>query len=83
VGLATNYRFCLKCAVLSLLDALSDEMSGHDSKFEVILRTDGQSVSQSVCLGVEHPCGTCDKILFPVCMLLSEICVLVSVWRPL
>jgi hypothetical protein len=29
------------------------------------------TVSQSVCLGIEHPCGTCDQILFPVGMLLS------------
>jgi hypothetical protein len=41
------------------------------------------TVSQSVCLGIEHPCGTCDQILLPVGMLLSEICALVSVWRPL
>jgi hypothetical protein len=33
-----------------------------------------QSVCQSVCLGIEHPCGTCDQILLPVGMLLSEIC---------
>jgi hypothetical protein len=39
--------------------------------------TDGQSVS----LGIEHPCGTCDQILLPVGMLLSEICCLVSVGR--
>jgi hypothetical protein len=38
---------------------------------EVTLRL---TVSQSVCLGIEHPCGTCDHILFPVGMLLSEIC---------
>jgi hypothetical protein len=23
------------------------------------------TVSQSVCLGIEHPCGTCDQILTP------------------
>jgi hypothetical protein len=45
--------------------------------------TDGRSVSQSVCLGIEHDCGTCDQILFPVGMLLSKICGLVSVGRPL
>jgi predicted transporter len=45
--------------------------------------TDGRSVSQSVCLGIEHPCGTCDQILLLVGMLLSEICGLVSVGRPL
>jgi hypothetical protein len=44
---------------------------------------DGQSVSQSVCLGIEHPCETCDQIFLPVEMLLSEICGLVSVGRPL
>jgi hypothetical protein len=45
--------------------------------------TGGQSVSQSVCLGIEHPCGICDQILLPVGMLLSELCALVSVGRPL
>jgi hypothetical protein len=44
---------------------------------------DSQSVSRSVCLGIEHLCGTCDQILLPVGMLLSEICGLVSVGRPL
>jgi hypothetical protein len=39
--------------------------------------------SQSVCLGIEHHCGTCDQILLPVGMLLSEICCLVSIGRPL
>jgi hypothetical protein len=47
---------------------------------EVTLRL---TVSQSVCLGIEHPCGTCDQILLPVGMLLSEICGLVSVGHPL
>jgi hypothetical protein len=32
--------------------------------------TDGQSV----CLGIEHPCGTCDQILLPVGMLWSCFC---------
>jgi hypothetical protein len=45
--------------------------------------TDSQSVSQSVCLGVEHPCGTCEQIFLPVEMLLFGICGLVSVGRPL
>jgi hypothetical protein len=44
---------------------------------------DWQSVSQLVCLGIEHPCGTCDQILFPVWMLMSEICFLVSMGLPL
>jgi hypothetical protein len=39
--------------------------------------------SQSVCLGIEHPCGTCNQILFSVGMLLSEICGLVSMGHPL
>jgi hypothetical protein len=48
------------------------------NEVEVTLRlTVSQSVSQSVCLGIEHPCGTCDQILFPVGML-SETCGLVS-----
>jgi hypothetical protein len=41
------------------------------------------AVSRSVSLGIEYPCETCDQILFPVGMLLSEICGLVSVWCPL
>jgi hypothetical protein len=48
--------------------------------FEVTLRL---TVSQSVCLGIEHPCGTSDQILLPVGMLLSEIRGLVSIGRPL
>jgi hypothetical protein len=47
---------------------------------EITLRL---TVSQSVCLGIEYPCGTCDQILLPVGMLLSEIWGLVSVGRPL
>jgi hypothetical protein len=39
--------------------------------------------SQSICLGIEYPCGTCDQMLFPVGMLLSEICGLVSIGRHL
>jgi hypothetical protein len=39
-------------------------------EIEVTLRL---TVNQSVCLGIEHPCGTCDQILLPVGMLLSEI----------
>jgi hypothetical protein len=52
----------------------------HSSKSKLLY--DWQSVSQSVCLGIEHPCGTCDQILLPVGMLLSEICGLVSMGRP-
>jgi hypothetical protein len=41
------------------------------------------TASQSVCLGIEHPCGTCYQILLPVGMLLSVIYGPVSVRRPL
>jgi hypothetical protein len=47
---------------------------------EVTLRL---TVSQSVYLGIERPCGTCDQLILPVEMLLSEICGFVSVGRPL
>jgi hypothetical protein len=47
---------------------------------EVALRL---MVSRSICLGIKHPCRTCDQILLPVRMLLSEICSRVSVGRPL
>jgi hypothetical protein len=46
---------------------------------EVTLRL---AVIQSVFLGIEHPCGTCDQILLPVRVLLSQICRLISVRRP-
>jgi hypothetical protein len=49
-------------------------------RFRVTLRL---TVDQTVCLGIEHPCGTCDQILLPVGMLLSEICGLGSVGHPL
>jgi hypothetical protein len=45
---------------------------------EVTLRL---TVSRSVCLGIEHPRGTCNQILLSVGMLLSVICGLVS-WAP-
>jgi hypothetical protein len=58
--------------------------SGHYQSFCVLVNvTLRLTVSQSVCLGIEHPYGTCDQILFPVGMLLSEICGIVSVGRPL
>jgi hypothetical protein len=47
---------------------------------EVTLRL---TVSRSVCLGIERPCGTFEQILLPVGMLLSEICGLISVRCPL
>jgi hypothetical protein len=57
-----------------------EEAEGTAEKVEVALRL---TVSQSVCLGIEQPCEICDQILFPFGMLLSEICGLVSVGRPL
>jgi hypothetical protein len=56
------------------------QLFASSSKLEVTLRL---TVGQSICLGIEHHCGTCDQILLPVGMLLSEICGLVSVERPL
>jgi hypothetical protein len=47
---------------------------------EVVLRL---TISQSVCLGIEHPCWTCDQILLPLGMLLFEICGLVCIGHPL
>jgi hypothetical protein len=37
--------------------------------------TDGRSV----CLGIEHPCGTCDQIFLPVGMFTSWK---IAGWRP-
>jgi hypothetical protein len=51
----------------------------NNRRIEVSKSTDGQSV----CLSIEHPCGTCDQVILPVGMLPSEICGLVSVGRPL
>jgi hypothetical protein len=88
----TRYCFLFKSlglefVVLSLLGALSDERPGLSFVSHVIFEVECRSYfttdSQSVCLGIEHPCGTCDQILLPVGMLLSEICGLVSVGRPL
>jgi hypothetical protein len=42
---------------------------------------DWRSVSQSTCLGIEHPCGTCDQILLPVGMLLEVEVKLLYDWR--
>jgi hypothetical protein len=49
------------------------------SRSQIYFTTD----SQSVCLGIKYPCGICNQILLPVGMLLSEICGLVSIGRPL
>jgi hypothetical protein len=52
-------------------DDITSNVADFATKFEVTLRL---TVSQPICLGIEYPCGTCDQILFPVRMLLSEIC---------
>jgi hypothetical protein len=54
----------------------SDLLLKSKSKLLSDWQSASQSVSQSVCLGIEHSCGTCNQILFPVGMLLSEIAVL-------
>jgi hypothetical protein len=71
VELATRYYFLLECC--SLKFAISKSKSKSKLLYDC----------QSVCLGIEYPCGTCDQRLFPVGMLLSEICGLVSIGRPL
>jgi hypothetical protein len=66
---------------LSHINSLSTPGSSQTKiEVEVTLRL---TVGQSVCLSVEHPCGTSDQILLPVGMLLPEICCLVSMGRPL
>jgi hypothetical protein len=67
-------------ALDSLYVASCDSQSIRATEFEVrsYFTTDGQSV----CLGIEHPCETCNQILLPVGMFLSEICGFVSVGRP-
>jgi hypothetical protein len=65
-GRLTRYCFLFKGLGLKFV-----VLSVGDPNFEVTLRL---MFSQSVCLGIEHPCGTCDQILLPVGMLLSEIC---------
>jgi hypothetical protein len=57
-------------------DSFHIRKASDEVEVEVTLRL---TVGQSVCLDIEHPCGTCDQILNPVGMLLSEICGLVSV----
>jgi hypothetical protein len=57
------------------------QLSWMKSKWKLLY--DWRSVSQTVCLDIEYPCGTCDQLLLPVGMLLSEIFGLVSIGRPL
>jgi hypothetical protein len=63
-----------------IFGTLNTDTELHLLEEEVTLRL---TVSQPLCLGIEAHCGTCDQILLPVGMLLSEICGLVSVGRPL
>jgi hypothetical protein len=85
VGLATRYYFlaeccCLKFAVLFLWGTLSDERTGREGGGGGgYFTTETQSVSMS---WRQVHSGTCDQILLPVGMLLSEIYGLVSVERP-
>jgi hypothetical protein len=66
--------------VLTEQESLFSAVYNSSHEVEVILRL---MVSQLVCLGIEYSCGTCDQILLPVGMLLSEIWGLVSVGCPL
>jgi hypothetical protein len=75
--------FVLACSSLVsclLVTVLCQVKVKGEVEVEVTLRL---TVSQPICLGIEYRCGTCDQILFPVGMLLSEICCLVSIGRPL
>jgi hypothetical protein len=68
-----------RCSFIRWVSPSRSELSWsydrRSSKFEVTLFL---TVSQSVCLGIEYPCGTCDQVILPVGMLLSEICGLLS-----
>jgi hypothetical protein len=68
---------------LSFLDELASRRFHEERIFVEVEVTLRLTVSQSICLGIKYPCGTCDQILLPVAMLLSEICGLVSMGRPL
>jgi hypothetical protein len=61
VGLATSKLFpvgMLLSEICGLLSVGIPLWREDGSKVEVTLRL---TVSQSVCLGIEHPCGTCDQ----------------------
>jgi hypothetical protein len=77
-----NIKYSTNCPAFSILGFHGNKIPILLLKVEVEV-TLRLTVSQSVCLGIEYPCGTCDQILFPVGMLLSEICGLVSIGRPL
>jgi hypothetical protein len=63
-----TYKYTYICNCDSLIVG---KFGSSKSKLEVTLRL---TVGQSVCLGIKHPCATCDRILRSVGMLLSEIC---------
>jgi hypothetical protein len=85
VGLATRYYFLSECYCLNFLSVsqfvlVSSTLVGLATKYYFLSECCYLNfLSQSVCLGIEHPCGTCDQILFPVGMLLSEFSVNQSV----
>jgi D-serine deaminase-like pyridoxal phosphate-dependent protein len=79
----TNYVRFLIPKTARMKKTLSQFWTYSSSCLYVELVTLRLTVGQSVCLGIEHPCGTCDQISLPVAMLLSEICGPVSVGRPL
>jgi hypothetical protein len=55
---AVEKRKLLNLPALKLLPLIHPKV-----EVKVTLRL---TVIQSVCLGIEHPCGTCDQILLPV-----------------
>jgi hypothetical protein len=70
VGIETRYYFlseccCLKFAKVDVPVGRPFWQEGGSIDVEVTLRL---TVGQSVCLGMEHPCGTCDQILLSVRM---------------
>jgi hypothetical protein len=69
--------------IVYLYIRFANPVANYEIGTKVEVEVDSQSVSQSACLGIEYPYGTCHQILFLVGMLLSEICGLVSVGRPL
>jgi hypothetical protein len=62
VALATRYYFLSE---IYGLVSVGRPLWREDESVEVKI-TSRLTVSQSVCLGIEHPSGTCDQILLPV-----------------
>jgi hypothetical protein len=81
--------YCVLCTVYYVLCCEAVQSDRNSSKSQrKWLRLQGSrsyftTNGQSVCLGVEHPCGTCEQILLLVGMLLAEICGFASVGSPL